>query len=221
MYREYKPNILLAPYIETYWATDESLSGKQTLRILPDGGINVLFNLAENEVDIIKPFIPYIIGTKTTFSNVVHERADRMIGVRFRPCAISAYTKVPVYEFNNCRVDTSLFLSLFADFNSERLAEKEDEIERLNYIEEYLLGKLNCLNNIDKQFIYVAEYIRMTNGMVPVNELLDKVYPFHAHHHSAVHAELDAERLAAGDEHGRVDLLDFHLLDGNDAEDVQ
>jgi transcriptional regulator len=98
-----------------------------------------------------------------------------MIGVRFRPCAISAYTKVPVYEFNNCRVDTSLFLSLFADFNSERLAEKEDEIERLNYIEEYLLGKLNCLNNIDKQFIYVAEYIRMTNGMVPVNKLLDKV----------------------------------------------
>ena len=90
MYREYKPNILLAPYIETYWATDESLSGRQTLRILPDGGINVLFNLAENEVDIIKPFIPYIIGTKTTFSNVVHERADRMIGVRFRPCAISA-----------------------------------------------------------------------------------------------------------------------------------
>ena len=175
MYREYKPNILLAPYIETYWATDESLSGRQTLRILPDGGINVLFNLAENEVDIIKPFIPYIIGTKTTFSNVVHERADRMIGVRFRPCAISAYTKVPVYEFNNCRVDTSLFLSLFADFNSERLAEKEDEIERLNYIEEYLLGKLNCLNNIDKQFIYVAEYIRMTNGMVPVNKLLDKV----------------------------------------------
>ncbi|MCZ2604159.1 helix-turn-helix domain-containing protein [Bacteroides fragilis] len=52
---------------------------------------------------------------------------------------------------------------------------KEDEIERLNYIEEYLLGKLNCLNNIDKQFIYVAEYIRMTNGMVLVNELLDKV----------------------------------------------
>lgn len=76
MYREYKPNILLAPYIETYWATDESLSGRQTLRILPDGGINVLFNLAENEVDIIKPFIPYIIGTKTTFSNVVHERAE-------------------------------------------------------------------------------------------------------------------------------------------------
>lgn len=168
MYREYKPNILLAPYIETYWATDESLSGRQTLRILPDGGINVLFNLAENEVDIIKPFIPYIIGTKTTFSNVVHERADRMIGVRFRPCAISAYTKVPVYEFNNCRVDTSLFLSLFADFNSERLAEKEDEIERLNYIEEYLLGKLNCLNNIDKQFIYVAEYIRMTMVWFPL-----------------------------------------------------
>ena len=93
MYREYKPNILLAPYIETYWATDESLSGRQTLRILPDGDINVLFNLAENEVDIIKPFIPYIIGTKTTFSNVVHERADRMIGVWKIQCKLPPKTK--------------------------------------------------------------------------------------------------------------------------------
>ena len=50
---------------------------------------------------------------------------------------------------------------------------------------------------------------------------LRSVHPFHAHHHSAVHAELDAERLAAGDEHGRVDLLDFHLLDGNDAEEPE
>lgn len=64
MYREYKPNILLTPYIETYWATDENVLDSQTLRILPDGSVNVLFNLAENEDCVIKPFIPYIIGAK-------------------------------------------------------------------------------------------------------------------------------------------------------------
>ncbi len=175
MYREYKPNILLTPYIETYWATDENILDSQTLRILPDGSVNVLFNLAENEDCVIKPFIPYIIGAKTIFSDVVHENADRMIGVRFRPCALSAYMKIPIYEFNNCRVNTNLFLSLFADFDSERLAEIEGEIERLNYIERYLLNMLGRLYDVDKRFAYVAEYIRMTKGMVPVNELLDKV----------------------------------------------
>lgn len=175
MYREYKPNILLTPYVETYWATDENLLDSQTLRILPDGGVNILFNLAENEDCIIKPFIPHIVGAKMTFSDVVHESTDRMIGVRFRPCALSAYTKIPVYEFNDCRVNVNLLLSLFADFDSERLAEIEGEIEQLNYIEEYLLGMLGRLYDVDKKFVYVAEYIRMTKGTVSVNELLDKV----------------------------------------------
>lgn len=175
MYREYRPNILLTPYIDTYWATDENLLNSQTLRILPDGSVNLLFNLAENEADIIQPFTPYIIGVKTTFSDVIHEKADKMIGIRFRPCAISAYMKVPVHEFNDCRVDTSLFLSLFTDFNTERFAETKGEIEQINYIEEYLLGKLNCLYGMDKQINYVAEYIRITKGTLPVNELLDKV----------------------------------------------
>ena len=101
MYIEYKPNILLTPYIETYWTTDEIVSDKQTLRVLPDGSVNVLFNLEENEDSFIKPFIPYIIGVKTKFTDVIHEKADRMIGIRFRPCAISAFTKVPIYEFND------------------------------------------------------------------------------------------------------------------------
>lgn len=167
--------MLLAAYIETYWATDENLLEKQTLRILPDGSINMLFNLSEKEDDIIMPFTPYIIGAKTTYSDVVHENDDKMIGVRFRPCAISAYTKVPICEFNNYRIATNLFSSLFIDFNSERFAKIDNEIGRINYIERYLLKKLSHLYDVDKQITFAAEYIQMTKGIVPVNELLNKV----------------------------------------------
>lgn len=154
MYIEYKPNILLTPYIETYWTTDEIVSDKQTLRVLPDGSVNVLFNLEENEDSFIKPFIPYIIGVKTKFTDVIHEKADRMIGIRFRPCAISAFTKVPIYEFNDCRINTDLFPSLFSDFNPEKLIETSNRISQLGYIDNYLLSKLDyCMTLINKLYI--------------------------------------------------------------------
>ena len=73
MYTEYRPNILLAPYVETYWVSDENLKSQQTIRIFPDGCVDILFNCTEDDNSDIKPFIPYIIGTMTIFSDVKYD----------------------------------------------------------------------------------------------------------------------------------------------------
>ena len=42
MYQEYRPSIVLLPYIETYWTFDSFIEGEQTVRILPDGCVDIL-----------------------------------------------------------------------------------------------------------------------------------------------------------------------------------
>lgn len=175
MYTEYRPNILLAPYVGTYWVSDENLKSQQTIRIFPDGCVDILFNCTEDDNSDIKPFIPYIIGTMTIFSDVKYDKKVKIIGIRFRPCAIAAYTKVPICEFTNAKVDTRLFQSLFSDFLSEQLFEIENETAQIRYIENYLLSKLGCLYDIDKQIINIVNHIQRTKGLTPISNLLDNI----------------------------------------------
>ena len=138
-------------------------------------GIKYMTSSIEERAEYKKSMIPYLIGVKTKFTDVIHEKADRMIGIRFRPCAISAFTQVPIYEFNDCRINTDLFPSLFSDFKPEKLIRTSNRISQLEHIDNYLLSKLGYLHDINKQIIYIAEYIQVTKGIVPINELLNKV----------------------------------------------
>ena len=175
MYKEYKPNILLAPYVETYWVYDANQNCQQTVRVLPDGCVDILFNCTEGDDSNIEPFVPHIIGTMTFFSDVKYDKNARIIGVRFRPCAIAAFTKVPISEFTNDKVDTRLFQSLFSDFISEQLFERKSEVEQIHYIENYLLNKFGNLYGIDKQIVGAVKHIQSTKGLIPINDLLNSI----------------------------------------------
>lgn len=175
MYKEYKPNILLAPYVETYWVYDANQNCPQTVRVLPDGCVDILFNCTEDYDSNMAPFVPYIIGAMTSFSDRKYDRKARIIGVRFHPCAIAAFTKVPVCEFTNDKVDTRLFQSLFSDFISEQLFGCGNETEQIHCIENYLLSKFGDLYGIDKQIVGTVKHIQATKGFMPINDLLNNV----------------------------------------------
>lgn len=175
MYKEYKPNILLAPYVETYWVYDANQNCHQTVRVLPDGCVDILFNCTEDYDSNMAPFVPYIIGAMTSFSDRKYDKKVRIIGVRFHPCAIAAFTKVPICEFTNDKVDTRLFHSLFSDFISEQLLECGNETAQIHYIENYLLSKFGDLYDIDKQIVGTVKYIQATKGFMPINDLLNNI----------------------------------------------
>lgn len=175
MYTEYQPCVALTPYIETYWASNTKFGRQQTIRILPDGCVDIIFNLIEDNNNGLKPFVPHLVGAMTVFSEVTYSRQMRMIGIRFRPCGITAFTRVPISEFTDSRVDTHLFKSLFADFDCDRLMELLTEREQVGYINSYLLTKLKELYSVNKQIVRVTDYIRATRGTIPIRELMDDV----------------------------------------------
>lgn len=52
LHREFKPNTLLTPYIETYWSVCGYKQEEEFHKILPDGCIDIIFSFESNQLGL-------------------------------------------------------------------------------------------------------------------------------------------------------------------------
>jgi len=161
-YREYRPNILLIPYIETYW-TGKYFSGNgKSHRILPDGCVDIIFTFDKSK----GMFLVRIVGTMTSFFEVNYSQTVEMFGIRFKPAGITAFTRVPVNEFTNQNVELALVETLFDKSFYETLPEKQSMEEIITHIDNYLIHRISCLYHFDTQIIRAVDLILSAQGQL-------------------------------------------------------
>lgn len=175
IYKEYQPNIALLPYIETYWIAQGYSDQVESEKILPDGCVDIIFSFSHtSDYGNLVPFLPNIIGAMTTYSEVHYLDYISMLGIRFRPAGITAFTQTPIHYFTNQQVDMTLVDSLFdTDFYS-KLPELELMTEKINHIDSYFIDKLTEIFVPDKQIIYAVDVIKNTNGLLTLNDVADR-----------------------------------------------
>ena len=108
MYTEYQPSRLLAPYIDNYWEFKGTPEYGMRIHILPDGCTDFIFTLGEavskvkEETLVMQPYRSYFVGPMTKYSELVtYAEFVHQFGVRFLPCGLSGFTKLPLHEFAN------------------------------------------------------------------------------------------------------------------------
>ena len=172
MYKEFFPHELLSPYIDRYWVTQEFLPEKQKSKIPADGCVDIIFASGEAAKErYMQDHRPYLVGTMNTYSEEAFVNEVFMIGVRFKPCGITAFIRTPVFELTNKSLELSLAESIFdKEFH---LSFQNTEIiqNRLAYIDNYLLNKLSRLYETDKRIIYACDRIKLTGGLISVKEI--------------------------------------------------
>lgn len=175
LYIEYQPSTALLPYIETYWIAQGHSAKTKSEKILPDGCVDIIFSFGDSsDNDKLVPFLPNIIGTMTVYSEIYYYESVSMLGIRFKPAGITAFTRVPISEFTDQQIDMTIIDSLFdKDFYSQ-LPELELIPDKIKHIDSYLLQKLDNIFELDQQMIYAVDLIRKTNGMLPLNEVAYK-----------------------------------------------
>lgn len=182
MYKEYQPHELLTPYIDKYWVMEGILEPEASIRILPDGCTDFIFNLDEtaNLADrngvSVGGMQAYFVGPMRVYSElrVCSERVH-LIGVRFTPCGLTVFTRIPLSEFTDQRILLpDLDILFHADF-AGMLREKNTLSERLLLINRYLLFCLRYFGKLDKQVIRARELIHRSDGKLPVQSLVEQV----------------------------------------------
>ena len=78
------------------------------IHILPDGCTDFIFTLGEavskvkEETLVMQPYRSYFVGPMTKYSELVtYAEFVHQFGVRFLPCGLSGFTKLPLHEFAN------------------------------------------------------------------------------------------------------------------------
>ena len=93
MYREFRPDQRLAPFVECGWL--RSGSATPSIRVIPDGCVDV-FVTAQGDV--------MIAGPAHTFYDLPTGDRDVLAGLRLRPGAAAAVIGCPASEFRDMRV---------------------------------------------------------------------------------------------------------------------
>ena len=166
LYKEYQPDALLFPYIETYWLSDGFSGEGKSHKILPDGCVDIIFSF-DKEKDTL---YAGIIGTMTTFLTVSYEESVQIFGIRFKPAGITAFTRVPIEEFTDKNIELASVETLFCRSFYETLSEKQSIEEIIEYVDYYLVKHLPCLYNCDKQIVRAVDLIYLTKGQLSLSK---------------------------------------------------
>jgi len=172
MYQEYSPDIRLSHLVECYWTFSGYIEEELTSRILPDGCVDVIVSFRNDSVQsAMRPLLPYLVGTTTGYIELSYTKHVDMLGIRFNPAGITAFTRVPIYELTNLNVELSQVESLFDKHFFELLPEKKKTEERIAYINDYLIDKMCDVFNLDVPIIVAANRIKQANGNISIEEL--------------------------------------------------
>ena len=182
MYNEYQPCRILSPYIDKYWEFKGNPEYDMHINILPDGCTDFIFTLggspkALNDNLVMKPYHSYFIGPMTRYSELVmHTSSVHMLGIRFLPCGILHFTKLPLEELCNQRQGTDGLTSFFDNSFAERLCEKERIQDRISLIEAFLIKSLSkYIFMPDRQITFAVDRINQYKGNLSIHLLMNDV----------------------------------------------
>ena len=175
VYREHAPSAALADVVQCYWTSRSAgpLAAAHTSRVLPDGCMDVIFDLGERERSGDAPR-SYVVGAMRTPLEVRMTGAVDILGVRFRPGGAAAFVRAPAAELTDRSVALREFWRRTAELE-ERLHETPPEA-RIRIVEDALLGRLADADAApDPRIAHVSRQIERSGGSVPVKALHEAV----------------------------------------------
>ena len=110
-YSEVKPHPTLRSYIDTYWTVASEETVLHTSKILPDGCVDIILNLEDDYktdegIILMKSETAYLIGTMTHFKENIIQSKTKLLGIRFKPAALSVFYKFSsLHEITNGNIE--------------------------------------------------------------------------------------------------------------------
>ncbi len=164
IYAEHAPSAPLRPYVECYWTRTGSAAGIH--RVLPDGCIDIVFNLGEGARERSA-----VVGTMTRPLLVAASGRQDFLGVRFRPGQAGAFLKFCASELTNDAAPLDNFWGDAARLLLERLAESTNSREHVGLLEAALCLRLRDTRPANAVLGAAVETILDRRGRLSVREL--------------------------------------------------
>jgi AraC-like DNA-binding protein len=164
MYREFRPDPRLAPFVECGWL--RSASAIPSIRVIPDGCADV-FVTARGDL--------MVAGPADTFYDLPAGVDDVLAGLRLRPGAAAAVIGCPASEFRGTCVVVDSSFGVAASQVAERLLNATSPSHRLALLSDPILGHFAASDPIVDRAIARAVGMLRTRPEQPVSKLADDI----------------------------------------------
>ncbi|TDQ08219.1 helix-turn-helix domain-containing protein [Pedobacter metabolipauper] len=167
-YTEIKPHHALALYIDAYWISEYTHGKLYKTKILPDGCVDIILNLKDDYktndgILLMKSETAYLTGAMTTFKVHIIRAEAKLLGIRFKPAALSYFFKFQsLHEFTdqNIELEKGMYPNIH-EINSLTIAQ----------LNQFFLSKLSKPKH---SLLPVIDYIHQNKGCVNVADLAKK-----------------------------------------------
>ena len=165
-YKETKPHPVLANYIDAFWTSTNDQKRPVSEKILPDGCVDLILNLGEdcktdNGRFDIKNGETCLVGTMRHFKTSELKADTRLLGIRFKPSAFSAF-----YKFSSLHEVTDHTIAF-----ERKLSPYFNRVVTgsIDYLNQFFMEKL--VPHPTPLLMLVIEDIKKHKGIISVVEL--------------------------------------------------
>src|SRR5262249_9551998 len=135
MYQEHRPGELLREHVECYWTVSSPKPGR-TQRVLPDGCMDIIFDLPQA--------LATIVGTMTR--PLVTTASRDLLGVRFRPGVAPALLRQRASDSTDKSLDLRDAWGRSALETAERVSSARSHGDRIALVEREILHRLAAVD---------------------------------------------------------------------------
>jgi AraC-like DNA-binding protein len=148
-----------------------------TRRIIPDGCVDLLFNLTHARgryADIPEPHAA-VVGAITRPLEVERPANAPLLGVTFAPAAARSFLNLPIHMLNGRLIDLRDVWGRDCDDVLDALRTSASEEARKRILDAFLVARLARSRAPDRVVAMALEMIRASGGRLPIRELVDRV----------------------------------------------
>ena len=182
LYNQYHPGPLLNNYVECFWELRSIEKPFDSLqRLIPGGRIELVFNfgtplhwLATPNDQGVSTVLAHVLGQRDKLYFANTQGNVNLLGIRFKPGGINAFTELPASAFLNQMVPAIHVFSNSLDECESRLCEVEDTMEKISIIRGMLIKSIKP-TGMDWNWVQAAvEKIRSSNQPISIREFCDE-----------------------------------------------
>lgn len=181
-YEKFPPPAHLIPYVECFYAWEITDSASMLLESPPTGFSSLVFNYGNKyEVSVAgRDYAPihraFITGqaTKNYFFRI--HRPIGLVGIVFRPTALSTLFGLPMYEFTDERYDLTAVLGNEISILQQKIEDAANTRERISHLTGFLNFRLLRSDRQPDRTDYAAHRILESKGAININTLMNDLY---------------------------------------------
>jgi AraC-like DNA-binding protein len=178
------PQLPLSQFVENMWLVQGFVADYTREKILPDGAIELIFDLDPAPKSIFEDEASegfrtvkkaWISGERTRYIVIGAARNQSMVGVRFRPGGAYPFFRFPISELTESVTELDLIWGRLVDEIRDQLAAIESPDERLLCLESVLLRQVQRTLEPNRLIAFAVNQLQHSPQFLAIRDLASMV----------------------------------------------